>query len=141
MTEEANKLGKTVSAESVSKVDRTIVHDILDTRHCNVEDRTVFHFWNNLIIFDSLGKFIVYNSDLFGHYTVRKGLLSVYSVIFPAIAVAILYLYYFYVTKSEVAFVVRFITNLQWFILIAAIFCYGLDAFLFVTDKKLFCKL
>ena len=51
----------------------------------------VYHFWNLVIIFDSLGKFIIYNTDLFGHYTIRKGLLGMYSVMYPAIAIAILY--------------------------------------------------
>ena len=122
-------------------MDRGKAHEWLDTRSCGFEDKSVFHFWNCLIIFDSLGKFIVYNTNLFGHYTIRKGLLSVYSVIFPAIAVAFLYGYYFYAAPIQTAFVVKFLKNVQWFILIAAIFCYGLDAFVFITDKKLFCKL
>ena len=90
--------------------DRKIHKRALDVRNCGLEDEQVFHGWNNIIIFDSLGKYIMLKLDLFGHYTIRKGLLSMYSVIYPAIAIAILYAYYFYAGKER-AFTARFILN------------------------------
>ena len=66
--------------------------------------------------------------------------MSLYSVIYPAFAIAMLYVYYFFSGK-EIAFVTRFILNVQMFILGAAIACYGLDAFIFVYNKNMFCKL
>ena len=60
-------------------------------RRCGIPNNYVYHFWNLLIIFDSLGHYIIYGTDWFGHYTMRKGLLSMYSVIYPSIAIASVY--------------------------------------------------
>ena len=79
--------------------------------------------------------------NLFGRYTIKKGILSIYSTAYPALALAALYVYYFIGDDKQTAFTVRFITNLQGFILGAACFCYAIDAFAFIYDKKLFCKL
>ena len=127
--------------ESTSSVDRSVAHEWLDCRALNLDDKTVFHGWNCLFLADAFGKFVLLNLNLFGRYTVKKGILSIYSTIYPAIALLALYIYYFFAERVQMAFLVRFITNLQVFILGAACFCYAIDALVFVYDLKLFCKL
>ena len=126
-------LTKKKKADKILKV-------LLNFNHCGISDCVAYHVWNLIIIFDSLGKYLVYNTDFFGHYTLRKGLLSFYSVVYPAIVIAILYVYAFF-AGTEQAFVMIWVYKVQWITLWAAIICYFIDASLFVYDKHLFCKL
>ena len=73
---------------------RSISRRLLDCRRCGLEDKFVLHAWTIFLLFDSLGKFILFNTNLFGHYTIRKGLLSIYSVVYMSIAIAALYMWY-----------------------------------------------
>ena len=101
----------------------------------------VYHLWNLVIIFDSLGKYIIYNTDLFGHYTIRKGILGMYSVIYPAIAIAILYTISLIESGADKVYMMVWVYKLQVVVLYVAITCYGIDAVFFIFDKKVFCKL
>ena len=112
----------------------------MNLNHCGLSDFFVYHAWNLIIIFDSLGKLILFNTNLFGHYAVRRGLLSLYSVMYPAMAIAVIYAYTF-CAGPNTAFAMLFLYRVQVFTLLAAIACYALDALVFIYDKKLFCTL
>ena len=51
--------------------------------HCKyitgLPNAVTFHLWNWVIILDSFSKYILFNTNLFGTYTTRKGILSMYS--------------------------------------------------------------
>lgn len=53
------------------------------------------------MIFESIGKFLLFGTNLFGHYTIRKGLLSMYSVMLPTLAIAMLYAYFFFAGSEK----------------------------------------
>ena len=82
--------------ESVSLVNQSVANKTLDARFLGLTDKQVFHFWNSLVIFDAFGKLFLISLNLLGRYTIKKGILSIYSTAYPALALACLYAYYFY---------------------------------------------
>ena len=127
--------------ETVSNVNKSVAYDWLDCRIINLDDKTVFHGWNCLFLTDAFGRFILLNTNLFGRYTVTKGILSIYSTFYPASALLALYIYYFFAERAQTAFLVMFMMVLQEVILGAACFFYAIDSLIYVYDFKLFCKL
>ena len=98
----ANSIDRSVSAEKSPitfkdikklKAEKVATSLLNFEKRCGIPSKYIYHFWNILIIIDSLGKYLIYGTDLFGHYTIRKGLLSMYSVIYPAIAIGSLYIW------------------------------------------------
>ena len=73
---------------------KKIGHSILNLeKRCGCSNKLVYHLWNILTIFDTFGKYLIFSTDLFGHYTFRKGILSLYSMIFPGFAIFLLYVW------------------------------------------------
>ena len=119
---------------------RKITQRVLDCKRCGLEDKFVLHAWTCFILFDSFGKTILFSTNFFGHYTTRRGLTSIYSVIYMSIAIAAIYTWYLldpYDSAYKLVWLVRF----HMFTLGAAIVCYGIDGILFVLDEKMFCTL
>ena len=81
---------KDVKRLKVEKIGKSMMN--LEKR-CGIPNYAVYHFWNLLCIFDSFGKYILYNTNLFGHFTLRKGILSLYSTMYPMIAIFFLYIW------------------------------------------------
>ena len=107
----------------------------------------VFHVWVWILFMESLSKVIVDFSieffdtaELHDLNDTRRGLLSTYVVVLPTLAVAMLYVYYFFAKEEETyAMVLQF--RLQSIMLIAAVVCYCIDAALLKYDEHLFCTL
>ena len=131
-----------ISLRDVKKLKaKKVASHFLDLKkRCGIPNAFVYHFWNLLIIFDSLGHYIIYGTDLFGHYTMRKGLLSMYSVIYPSIAIAALYTWAL-IDRTDLTFKTLWVYKTQQFTLFGAIVCYAVDAILFIVDKHMFCTL
>ena len=106
----------------------------------NIPNYVVYHFWNIMIIVDCIGKYFVYNTNLFGHFTLRRGLLSIYSTMYPGIAILLLYTTTL-IIKNDVVFWMLWVYKMQVFTLWAAILLYAFDGALFVSNKRMFCKL
>ena len=113
---------------------------LLDFRNCGIPDWLTFHVWTWLLIIDSLGKYFLFSTDLFGHYAVRKGVLGMYSVIYPTIGLTFLYFYYL-CTEIEKLICLIWMYKLQTITLYIALLCYTFDGILFIFDKKMFCTL
>ena len=113
---------------------KRIAYKLLHIKHrLGIEDQYIYHIWNILIIFDCLGKYFLYETNLFGHYTLRRGLLSIYSTVYPGMAILILYLVTLLKTK-DVAWWMVWVYKMQVFTLWGAILLYGFDAILFLSN-------
>ena len=119
---------------------KKIAKHFLDCKHCGLEDKFVLHAWTWFILFDSLGKYILFNTNFFGHYTTRRGLLSIYSVVYMSIAIAFIYAWYFFDNKDSV-FKLVWLVRFHTFTFVAACICYSFDAIIFLIDMRLFCTL
>ena len=105
--------GSSLNLQDFEQADvKKISSSILDLRNIGLEDWLAYHVWNWIIILDSLGKYILYNTDLFGHYGFRRGILGMYSVVYPSIAIAILYVYAF-LEQTDKAFLMIWVYKLQ----------------------------
>ena len=90
-------------AEKIHDSDKIIRHALNQgskylniKRMCGIPNSVVFHVWNIFIIADSLGHFILFNTNLFGDETPNKGVISSYSIILMSIGIAAIYIYSFY---------------------------------------------
>ena len=92
------------------------------------------------MILDSFAKYILFGTDVFGHYTMGKGLLSMYAVMLPTFGIAALYVYYFH-AGNEKTYCLVWSYKLQMIMLITAMVCYSFDGLLFIFNKKMFCTL
>ena len=116
-------------------------------RRCGFDNTVIFHMWVWILFIESLSKIVLDFSveffdaaDLEDLNDTRRGLLSTYVVVLPTIAVAMLYIYYFFAKEEETyAMVLQF--RLQSIMLIAAVVCYTIDWALLRYDEHLFCTL
>ena len=77
-------------------------------RRCGFDNTVVFHMWVWILFIESLSKIVLDFSVEFFDATeleelsdTRRGLLSTYVVVLPTIAVAMLYIYYFFAKEEE----------------------------------------
>ena len=119
---------------------RFISRRLLDCQMCGLEDKFVLHAWTIFLLFDSLGKFILFNTNFFGHYTTRRGLVSIYSVVYMSLAIASIYMWWL-LDREDSAFKLVWLVRFHSFAMWAAIVCYAIDGILFVLDKRMFCTL
>ena len=81
----------------------------LDLEHrCGLKNAFVFHMWVWILFVEALSKLILDFSveifdrtDLHDLNDTRRGLLSTYVIILPTVAVAMLYIYYFFAKEEE----------------------------------------
>ena len=70
----------------------TIKRKLLHIEHrLGIPNYVVYHMWNLLFIIDSFAKYLIFNTNLFGHYTLSKGLFSIYSQVITGFVIAVLY--------------------------------------------------
>ena len=100
----------------------------------------VFHLWNLFMIVDAISKYIWFHTNLMGHYTVRRGILSMYSQELMTVGILCLYMYYF-CAGTERQFAVQWLFKLQVVSLCVAMLCYGVDGLLYCFDYEAFCKM
>ena len=106
-----------------------------------IPNAVTYHVWNWIIIFDSLGKYVLFNTNIFGHYTSRKGILSMWSQQYAGIIIMVMYLYAFLVPISERDFITLWIYKAQVIVLAVAAACYALDGIFYIFDKHTFCTM
>ena len=68
---------------------------------CGISNKALTHNWNIFMIVLCTWLFVLYYTDTFGHYNVRRGLLTTPGIVFPEIPVAMLYAYSFFSGRSE----------------------------------------
>ena len=112
----------------------------LDCKRCGLTDKFVLHGWTCFLLFDSFSKYIAIKTNVFGHYSMNSGIMSIYSTIYMSLAIAALYLWFLF-DHTDVAFKLIWLVRIIAFTLYAAILCYSLDAMLFVLDKRMFCQM
>ena len=100
-----------------------------------------FHIWNWIIILDSIGKYVMFQTNLFGHYAIRKGILSMYSQEMAGIVFFVVYSYHFCAGDDNRDFVVLFLYKLNTILLIIICACYAIDSGLWIFDKHTFCNM
>ena len=101
----------------------------------------LFHGWNILMIVDAISKYIWFQTKLFGDYhTTHRGILSMYSQEFMALAIGLVYMSYFCAGKDR-PFVVSVLFKLNMIFIGVAMFCYAMDGFLWCYDPHTFCNL
>ena len=106
---------------------------------CGIPNAVVFHVWNIFIIADSIGHFILFNTNVLGGETPNKGVLSSYSIILMTIGIAAIYIYSFY-AEDQRSEAIRHTYKLNMVTLVTASVCYLFDAYLFNFEKKTFCN-
>ena len=119
---------------------KKLANQFLDCKQCGLEDKFVLHAWTWFILFDSLSKYILFNTNFFGHYTTRRGLLSIYSVVYMSIAIAFVYAWYL-LDKNDSAFKLVWLVRFHTFTFGAAFICYAFDGIIFIIDERMFCTL
>ena len=109
-------------------------------RCCGFEDKFILHAWTWFMMIESLIIFILYNTDVFGHFCQNRGLLSVYSVMYASLGIACVYFWYI-VDTTDPGFKLEWLVKLHLYTLIAGCVMYALDALLWNLDKHMFCTL
>ena len=109
---------------------KRLVNRIFDCKKCcGFQDEFVLHAWTWFIMIESLIKFILYNTDIFGHFCSHRGLVSVYSVVYASIGIAAVYFWYI-LDPRDSDFKLEWLVKLHQYTLIVAIACYAIDALL-----------
>ena len=106
---------------------------------CGIPNSIVFHIWNIFIVADSIGHFVLFNTEILGDETPNKGVLSSYSIILMSIGIGAIYGYSFF-AEDQRSEAIRHTYRLNMITLVVASVCYLFDAYLFNFEKKTFCN-
>ena len=115
---------------------KRLARQIFDCKRLiGLEDKFVLHTWTIYLMIEALVKFLLFNTDIFGHFCSHRGLTSVYSVMYSTIGIACVYFWYLF-DHTDAIFKLEWLYKAHLYTLIIAVCCYGLDALMWKFDKK-----
>ena len=100
-----------------------------------------FHVWNLIIVVDSIGKFFLYNTNLFGRDTQRRGILSACPPLWAGLLISALCICFLLVGRMEKDFIAMRLYRTNVIVLGIASACYAVDGMFFLLDKRTFCDM
>ena len=115
---------------------KRLARQIFDCKRLiGLEDKFVLHTWTIYLMVEALVKFLLFNTNIFGHFCSHRGLTSVYSVMYSTIGIACVYFWYLF-DHTDAIFKLEWLYKTHLYALIIAVCCYGLDALMWKFDKK-----
>ena len=101
----------------------------------------LFHGWNSLMILDAFGKYLWFQTSVFGHpHNENRGLMSMYSQEYLGLAIGIIYFYFFCAGKDQ-AYVAAILFKLNMIFMFIIMVFYLMDALLWIFDEHTFCNM